>query len=216
MKKVFVIAVILVLVPSTVIKAEQTSETPTDEYQVCVEQYCHVFCPGGDMRLCFCISKNGQPLDAPLTDVLLKIECNQGDLLLLCPDESYENPAYISYDYCVQEPDCGNSYCWVFRLGGYCEEAKISLRMRNETEPFFKLWFPIKSPDINGDGMVNSCDESILIAAYGTNTVECDLNCDLMVDDSDLAILTKHLNHSCEEQVGTGNASWGAIKSMYQ
>ncbi len=218
MKNFSVIAALLIFIlisPSSG-KAGEASDPSTDVYDVCVEQYCHVFCPAGDISLCFCISKNGQPLEAPPSDVLLKIECNQNDLLYLCAGESLEKEAYLSDPSCVEEPGCGTAYCWYFRLGGYCEEARISLRMKGESQPFFQFWFPIRSPDINGDGVVDSADESILTAAYGTNTVKCDLNCDLNVDDSDLDILTGHLYHSCENQIGTDESTWGSIKSVYK
>ena len=45
------------------------------------------------------------------------------------------------------------------------------------------------SPDLNGDGVVNSLDASILNSHFGQNYPPADLNQDGVVDAKDLAIL---------------------------
>ena len=68
--------------------------------------------------------------------------------------------------------------------------------MDNNTS-FNLLTVPIKSPDIDGDGVVDEADEAIMTASMGTADLRCDLNCDGVVDSSDYSILQKHMYHGC-------------------
>ena len=50
---------------------------------------------------------------------------------------------------------------------------------------------PIISPDINGDGVVNVLDLSIVIGAYGSNDPQADLNKDGRVNGLDYSVLVQ-------------------------
>ena len=47
----------------------------------------------------------------------------------------------------------------------------------------------VRSPDIVADGAVDERDRDALLAAWGTNSVECDLNGSGAVDGADLGLL---------------------------
>lgn len=51
--------------------------------------------------------------------------------------------------------------------------------------------------DINGDGIVNIVDFSLLGTAFGTSDPLADLNANGIVGNVDLAILAEHLNEPC-------------------
>jgi len=86
--------------------------------------------------------------------------------------------------------------------------------MDNNTS-FNLLIVPIKSPDIDCDGVVDEADEAIMTASMGTADFRCDLNCDGVVDNSDYSILQKHMYHGCAEVIGIERSSWGRIKAFY-
>lgn len=213
MKKVaiFCILALLVLLMSSAIYAQYDPAL----FSVCAEKDCYVICPSGDLCFCFCISYDGEPLMAPPSDVYLMIECATG-CLYLCPAECFDKCSFLVSPDCYSVPGCGREYCWFFRAGGCCLEARITLHMKNDPNPFYEIWVPIKSTDIDCDGDVDVADESLFLAAMGTSDVCADLNCDGTVDASDMAIFYSHFGHNCEDWIGTEESSWGAIKSIYK
>ena len=184
------------------------------QIQVCPEKDCYVVCPSGDISFCFCIMQDGVPMTLPVSQVYLKVECLATGLYI-CPGEVTDKPAYLMDEGCHIDPDCGNEYCWAFQMGGCCLEAKLSLHLEGNPVPFYEEYVVIKSPDINGDGAVTLVDYTIFGERYGSNDVCADLDCDGFVGDSDVAIFNVHYQHSCDVLIGTEDATWGSIKTIY-
>ena len=184
-------------------------------FTVCPEQECYFACPSGDASFCFCILYDGEPLMAPTSDVFMTIECSLG-CIYLCPAECLDKCSYLVTPNCYSEPGCGREYCWFFRIGGCCEEAYITLHMKNDPTPFFESWESIITPDFDCNGIVNAADDAYITARMGTNDLCADLNCDGIVNAVDYGIFSAHMGHSCENWIGTEDASWGEIKTIYR
>ena len=183
-------------------------------FTVTPEKDCYVVCPAGDLWFCFCIKYDGEPLMAPTSDVWMSIDCGTGDFHL-CPAECLDKCAGLVSEDCHSMPGCGREYCWFYRLGGCCEQATITMHMKYDPTPFYTLVVPVKSTDLDGDGVVDAADESLLASMMGTSDACADLNCDGTVDAVDMAILLSHAGHGCEQWIGTEDATWGRIKSTY-
>ena len=184
-------------------------------FSVCQEQTCYLACPSGDVSFCFCISYDGAPLMAAPSNVFMTIECSYG-CLYLCPAECLDKCSYLKSGGCYSVPGCGDEYCWFFRIGGCCEEALITLHMKNDPNPFYQQWVTIKTPDFDCNGVVNLVDDTYITGRMGTTDVCADLNCDGIVDAVDYGIFTTHYLHSCDNWIGTNDASWGEIKTIYR
>ncbi|TVQ30296.1 MAG: hypothetical protein EA376_13595 [Phycisphaeraceae bacterium] len=76
---------------------------------------------------------------------------------------------------------------------GEAEAEPAHAESRSEPEPQ-RARAPA-SPDINGDGVVNSQDKAILLSNWGTTEASCDLNGDGKVGSADLAILLASYTH---------------------
>jgi len=188
-----------------------------DLFSVVPEKDCYVTCPGGDLWFSFCISYDGEPLYIDKSLVYLRIECLSGSDIYICPYDCNEKCAYIKeYGYCYSDPNGGTEYSWSFKAGGCCEQLQISIRLKDQTEPFYTTTVALKSVDQNGDGVVNIVDENIILANLGGYDYCSDLYCDGVVTGDDHQILLAHMNHNCDEWIGTEDSSWGAIKSLYK
>lgn len=184
-------------------------------FAVTPEKDCYILCPSGDLSFSFCISYDGQPLAVSAQNVFMKIECLSGSLFI-CPYECADKCAYIRESDCVASPGGGAEYSWSFRAGGCCEQLQISLHMRDDQTPFYTTTVFLKSPDIDGNGKVDQLDENILLGNMGISEPCSDLNCDGIVNELDHQILSNHLNHNCNEMIGTQESSWGSIKAIYK
>jgi len=183
-------------------------------FTVTPEKDCYLVCPSGDLSFSFCISYDGEPLQVSGSNVYMTIVCLEGNLYL-CPYECNDKCAYLREPGCYADPQGGAEYSWAFRAGGCCEQLQISLHMKGESTPFYTTTVVMKSPDINGDGMVNSVDEAIIMNNLGMDDVCSDLNCDWIVDGADHQILLSHMNHNCDNWIGTEESTWGEIKAYY-
>ena len=183
-------------------------------FSVTEEKDCYVLCPAGDLFFCYCILYDGQPLDLHPSNVYMTIECATG-CLEVCVGECLDKCGYLRQDNCHNTAGAGAEYCWFFRVGGCCEEAHISLHLKNDPNTFYDQWVSIKTPDFNCDGYVNLADDSYIASVMGTNDVCADLDCDGAVTAVDYALFIMHYNHSCEQWIGTEESTWGEIKSFY-
>jgi hypothetical protein len=184
------------------------------DFTVCPEQTCYVACPSGDLSFGFCISYLGEPLLLHHSEVWMKIECTEG-CIFECPLDCLDKCAYLWYPACVNTTGCGSGYNWAFRMGGCCTQATISLHLEYDPTPFYVATVAIKTPDFDCDGKVAKKDQNAITGAIGSTEACYDLNCDGIVDATDLAIFNTHMNHACETLVGVEESSWGVIKSMY-
>jgi hypothetical protein len=75
----------------------------------------------------------------------------------------------------------------------------------------------VASPDQDGDLSVTSADIAIisgkLLLPYDPGA---DLNCDGLVNSTDVAIATSHSDHNCQGIVPTEGQSWGKVKAIYR
>jgi len=173
---------------------------------------CFLFCPGGDIPICFHITYNGDPLPYEMCPVNLEIECLDG-CVNICPDQQF--PCYPDTSWAGSSYIDGD-FCWFIRVGGCCPQLRVTVYLDGEVEPIAQVTAPIKSVDLTCDGVVDEADRSTLIAAIGTNNFCADLNCDCVVDETDLAIFNEHFGHSCEGSVSTENSSWSGIKNLFK
>jgi len=180
--------------------------------EVIPESCCFLFCPGGDIPICFHITYYGDPLPYEMCPVNVEIECLDG-CVNICPDQQF--PCYPDTSWAGSSYIDG-TFCWFIRVGGCCPQLRVSVYLDGETDPVAQVTAPIKSVDLTCDGVVDEADESALIAAMGSNDFCADLDCNGIVDDADLAIFNEHIGHSCEGSVGVENASWGAIKDLFK
>jgi hypothetical protein len=183
-------------------------------FGVAPETDCYLACPSGDASFSFCISYNGEPLYAPAANVYMTIDCITG-CIYLCSAECLDKCSYLKSN-CIRNPGFGTEYSWFFRIGGCCTEARITLHMKNDPNTFYEDYIVIKTPDLDCNGVVDANDDALFQTLLGSSDPCGDFNCDGIVDMADYAIFSEHYLHSCENLIGTKDASWGAIKTIYR
>jgi hypothetical protein len=204
---------------------EAQTYDPT-QFTVCAERSCYTVCPAGDVSFCFCISYKGAPLMAQPADVILKIECGEGNLSP-GPDESLEKGSYLVSDHCWSAAGCGREYCWQFRAGGCCPDARFTFHMADDPTPFYEFHAPLHSYDVDASGTADRSDSLLIAGELGTTSPCYDITCDGVVNHDDLlwtklllcygtACLGSHYGHSWFAPVATQQTTWGAIKAIYR
>lgn len=225
MKKLVSTCAFLLTVASGLMSALAQTYDP-DSFAVTPMQGCYNVCPAGDVPFSFCISYRGQPLAAPPSEVMLTLECLDGDIVFW-NDVSDKCSYFRSVHYDAH--DCNSEYWWHFLASGCCNDAKVSLRMKDAPTPFYEIHTRVSSFDVNMDGSADAIDSTCIA------NIECsppppysfcyDVTCDGNVDETDLWWTIRylcapmcamgHMNHSYLVPMATREATWGAIKALY-
>lgn len=99
------------------------------------------------------------------------------------------------------------------KAGGVCSGANITISLFVPTN-FVRT--SVASPDQDGDLFVDAADLAIIEGKLGTSDPTADLNCDGLVNSTDMAIATAHLGHHSEVVTPTSRATWGRLKMTYR
>jgi len=205
--KVFIVAAALLLLANA-----QASACDPSGIEITPVNNCFLFCPAGDIPITFDITYNGDPLPYDMCPVNVALECIDG-CINVCPEQTF--PCYPDTSW-AGSTHIEGEFSWWIKIGGCCPQLQVTVYLDGDPTPVYQVVVPVKSTDINCDGVVDDQDESTLIAAIGTNNYCADLNCDCTVDETDLGILHDHMGHSCEGSVGTENTNWGSIKNLFK
>ena len=171
---------------------------------------CLVWCPGGDIpfhAVIHDLTNNGEHFTVDI-DIA---GCNGADLCPLTGSEAYTVFGPPGNQFLRQTTAADGSTTFNVRAGGTCP----SVTMYADGVLMFSSK-PLRSPDLNGDGVVDATDRNLLIGLMGTSDARADLNCDGIVSQADLDLLNLHFGHACGGATPTHRGSWGALKIIYR
>ena len=172
---------------------------------------CLVWCPEGDIPFHVVIrdlANNPQPNSS--VDIRI-FGCNGVDVCPLNGSEAYTLFGPPGTQFVRQIAAADGSTTFRVRAGGTCP----SVSMTADGVAMF-ISKPLRSPDLNGDGVVNATDRNLMIGLMGTSDAGADLNCDAVVSQADLDLLNLHYGHACGGATPTRRSSWGALKVIYR
>ena len=172
---------------------------------------CLVWCPDGDIAF-HVVIRDFANNPSPNSSVDIHISGCTG--VVVCPltgSEAYTVFGPPGNQFIRQITAADGSTTFRVRAGGTCP----SVSMTADGVLMFSSK-PLRSPDLNGDGVVNATDRNLMIGLMGTSNAGADLNCDGIVSQSDLDLLNLHNGHACGGATPTRRGSWGALKVIYR
>jgi len=170
---------------------------------------CLVVCPQGDV-VSTVIARD--PADNAVANSVVVIDFSLCPGFVLCPPDGRESyvikpgPRLVGITNAVGRADFSIRAC------GTCL-GSVTITADNRA---LAQYTGVVSPDQNGDQLVDNADEVLLEAKIGTRDVTGDLDCNHLVDSSDIAILRAHLGHASQHAVPVEPRTWGALKLIYR
>ena len=176
---------------------------------------CMVFCPAGELRFRVVVRTAGGSL-VPFPRVAL--DFSRCRLFAHCPDI----PAPLVVDEAARRislvGDQQGVVNFAIPMSGVCpgDTVLIMAAKRQDTSYVQIGERTLASPDRDGDLSVDAADQAAIQALVGTNDRTADLDCNGVVDATDLAIFAEHQFHACTVLVPTRHQSWGGLKLIYR
>ena len=141
-------------------------------------------CPAGDMDW-FQVTVQEVP---PAPGSIITVTVNPVAGLCICPGQSPQSAV---------EGAGGAVTLSFWRLGGCVGVSFTAVTTTPGVLPVTSPRFPMISPDINGDCIVNLVDFGIFAQNFLGTWYCCDYNCDGVVNLIDFAIFARHFTHWC-------------------
>jgi hypothetical protein len=133
-----------------------------------------------------------------------------------CPQP--QPPLVIDPEACTVsavDPDNDGEVTFKLRAGGVSASTRCVLVLANLI-PLAEV--ELASPDLNGDLLVDDSDIEIIsdMAVNDPTNLAGDLDCNEIVDAADVEIAETHLGHNCEGPVQVHASTWGLLKAIYR
>lgn len=170
---------------------------------------CFVSCPFGDVAFSVTVRDFAHNPIAGSTVALAFSDCSG---VRLCPNQEPGTTVSPSPLMAIRSTDATGVVTFHLHAGGLCPGAQmtvyadgVNLGQRS-----------VASPDQNGDLIVDATDQALLAALVGGSDLGGDLDCDQMVNTSDVTVQSSHLGHACDSATPTRPKSWGRLKLLYR
>jgi hypothetical protein len=190
--------------------AAPSHASPPDPANSEIDQ-CLIACPAGNIVFFVLIRDFNR---VPINNASVVIDFCDCPGVTLCPASTTD--PYDRIGACQIRKFTGTDGKAVFaiRAGGVCS----SLGVRIYSDGLLMATRRVASPDQDGDLVVEPADLDIASTKNGSADPTADLDCDGLVTDADLVLLTEHAGHRCPpvDPTAATRRTWGGLKTIYR